>query len=247
LPPCHLDATSDAASRNARFVTDSTEWIRSHFALCRGKTVLDLGCGPGLYTTAYAESGATVVGVDMSGRSLDYARAGSERLGLGIEYVQANYLDLDIPQQFDFISMIYFDFCALSPSQRSNLLGQVGRVLKPDGVMFFDVLSLEPFTGLLEGNRFVSHPDGGFWSPEPHFELHSSYVYADESVGLGKHTIVEDQGVRVIYNWLQYFSPESLSAELEEGGFCICEQFGNVAGDEADPRNEGFAVTIRRM
>jgi hypothetical protein len=47
---------------------------------------------------------------------------------------------------------------------------------------------------------------------------------------------------RVIYNWLQYFDPEPLKAEIEERGLVVKDVLGNVAGDAFDPGADEFAV-----
>ena len=70
----HLDGSSDVSSRNAEFMEKSAAWIVRRFRLAGGRSVADFGCGPGLYTTRLAESGADVTGVDFSERSLRYAR-----------------------------------------------------------------------------------------------------------------------------------------------------------------------------
>ena len=50
-----------------------------------------LGVGPGLYTTRFSEQGAVVTGIDLSKRSLDYARAIAAKSNLHIDYVLKNY------------------------------------------------------------------------------------------------------------------------------------------------------------
>ena len=47
----------------------------------RGARVLDLGCGPGLYTTRLAKLGHTCVGIDFSPASIAYAKAEAEHYG----------------------------------------------------------------------------------------------------------------------------------------------------------------------
>ena len=42
-----------------------------------------------------------------------------------------------------------------------------------------------------------------------------------ENVILDKYTIIEEKRTRIIYNWLQYFSVDSLREEFEENGFKV--------------------------
>jgi SAM-dependent methyltransferase len=57
-----------------------------------GKRVLEIGCGLGTDTIAFARAGAQVTAVDLSGRSLDLARQRADVFGLQdrIRFVEAN-------------------------------------------------------------------------------------------------------------------------------------------------------------
>lgn len=79
-----------------------------------GKSVLDIGCGSGIYAVDFARRGAKrVVGVDFSGNML--ALAGQEAKAHGVaavcDFIQADFLELDLPEQFDVsIAMGVFDY-----------------------------------------------------------------------------------------------------------------------------------------
>jgi SAM-dependent methyltransferase len=126
----HLDQDNDLASRSKETIANTVEWLDRQFNL-EGKTLCDLGCGPGLYTTQFAERGATVTGIDFSQHSLQYARAAAERTGATINYQHADYIEDELPCGFDVVTLIYYDFCTLSASQRKTLLGKIFTMLNP--------------------------------------------------------------------------------------------------------------------
>ena len=130
----HLNEAIDVSSRNIAFIDRSSEWIASRFNLGVDTSVGDFGCGPGLYTTRFAQKGAAVTGIDFSKNSLDYARKTAEQLSLDIHYVHTNYLDFETRDKFDLITMIMCDFCALSPDQRKSLLDKFYSWLNPGGI-----------------------------------------------------------------------------------------------------------------
>ena len=66
--------------------------------------------------------GADVTGIDFSKRSIDHARETAAAEGLSIRYINENYLELELNDRFDLITMIMCDFCALSPQQRQTLM-----------------------------------------------------------------------------------------------------------------------------
>lgn len=64
----HLDLDSDVASRNVSTIKKTVEWISS--VSKENAKILDIGCGPGLYSTALSEKGFDVTGIDISSRSI---------------------------------------------------------------------------------------------------------------------------------------------------------------------------------
>ena len=118
----HINEAIDVSSRNKIFIERSVEWIVSHFGIDRQTAIADFGCGPGLYTTPFAEREADVTGIDFSERSIRYARETAARKALDIDYVCQDYLEFETKKRFDLITMIMCDFCALSPMQRKKML-----------------------------------------------------------------------------------------------------------------------------
>jgi len=237
----HLNEEVDVSSRKGAFIQRSVNWMTEKFSI-QGKKVADFGCGPGLYSTPLAKTGALVTGIDFSARSISYAKGVAEREGLTIEYVKENYLDYETPQRFDLIIMIMYDFCALSPKQRKGLLVKFYDMLLPGGAMLLDVYSMNAFAQRQEVSSSGLSLLDGFWSAEEYYGFLNTFKYADESLIVDKYTIIEALRTRTIYNWLQYFSPESLQAELEQAGFEEKEILGDVAGKPYDPDSTEFAI-----
>src|SRR5688572_3218573 len=67
-----------------------------------GKAVLDLACGEGFYSRILKRRGADrVLGVDLSGRMIELARAAEVREPLGVEYCVGDARDIDATGTFD--------------------------------------------------------------------------------------------------------------------------------------------------
>jgi 2-polyprenyl-3-methyl-5-hydroxy-6-metoxy-1,4-benzoquinol methylase len=105
----HLDETIDVASRNEAFIDRSVQWIASRFNIGNLTSIVDFGCGPGLYATRLARRGAKVTGIDFSERSIAWAREVAARERLKINYVNRNYLDFETEDRFDLVLMIMCD------------------------------------------------------------------------------------------------------------------------------------------
>lgn len=242
----HLNAEIDVSSRKAEFIDRSASWIASRFSLGRGTRVADFGCGPGLYATRLARLGPKVTGIDFSRNSIDYARGVAADNGLSIEYVHQDYLDFEPEARFDLILMIMCDFCALTSAQRLIMLTKFNKLLLPEGAILMDVYSLKAFEQRQEVVSYSVNLLDGFWSDNKYYGFLNTFKYDDEKVILDKYTIVEAERTRTVYNWLQYFSPETLQREFEEAGLTMQCRYADVAGKPFDEVALEFAVVGRK-
>ena len=243
----HLNESIDVSSRKKSFIERSVKWIVSHFNVNNKTEIADFGCGPGLYTTRLAENGAVVTGIDFSKNSIEYAKQTALSKGLSINYFISNYLDFYTKSRFDLITMIMCDFCALSPEQRKIMLSKFYDHLKADGSVLLDVYSLNAFKMKQESASYELNLLNHFWSPEDYYCFINTFKYDKEKVSLDKYTIIEESQKRVVYNWFQYFSPDTLRKEFEENGFNIKELYSDVAGKQYAPESTEFAVVAERI
>lgn len=242
----HLNESVDISSRKREFIDRSVEWIGNHFGVNANTSIADFGCGPGLYTTRLAEKEADVTGIDFSERSIQYAKAEAERKGLTINYVNQNYLEFETEKQIDLIMMIMCDYCALNPDQRKIMINKFFKFLKPGSSVLLDVYSLNAFNQREEVSTYGLNLQNSFWSPEDYYGFLNTFKYEEEKVILDKHTVIEKTRTRVIYNWLQYFSPESLQKEFEESGFKVEAFYSDVAGTPFDPKSLEMAIEVKK-
>lgn len=243
----HLNEEIDVSSRKGKFIDRSVEWIVSHFKAGAGIKIADFGCGPGLYATRLAKKQADVTGIDFSKRSILYAQDVATKEGLSIHYVNHNYLDFEIENRFHLILMIMCDFCALNPVQRKQLLSKFYTILEPGGSVLLDVYSLAAFKKREETALYQTNLLDGFWSPNKYYGFLNTFKYEKEKVVLDKYSIFESGRTRTVYNWLQYFSPESLESEFVEAGFTLEEYYADVAGSPFAAESNEFAVVAKKL
>lgn len=243
----HLNESIDVSSRKAEFIGRSVEWIVSHFGIDGDSEIADFGCGPGLYASRLAEKGAKVIGIDFSENSIRYAKEIAEKQGLKIDYIHANYLEYETGKRFDLIIMIMCDFCALSPDQRKIMLTKFHSLLKTGGSVLLDVYSLNSFNQKEESATYELNQLNGFWSPEDYYCFVNTFKYEEAKVTLDKYTIIEGSRTRTVYNWLQYFSTESLEKEFVDCGFTVDKFYSDVAGSPFNPESPEIAIVAKKQ
>ncbi len=243
----HLCEDIDVSSRNYNFIKSSIEWIVYRFEIGDISSVCDFGCAVGHYTSAFARAGAVVTGLDFSKRSIEYAKKKAREESLNIDYKHMNYLDFTPEKTYDLVTMIMCDFCALSQAQRKKLLSIFYKSLKDDGHVLLDVYSFEAFEKIEEKAVYEKNQLGKFWSDSDYYAFVNTFKYNEEKVVLDKYTIVDSSETRVVYNWLQYFSIDSISDELEKNGFELVAIYGDVAGKKYCPSASEFAIVAKKI
>ena len=243
----HLNPDIDAASRRPETIDRSVQWLIETLGLTAGASLLDLGCGPGLYASRFARAGFHVTGVDFSRRSIEYATKYASENHLDIHYRYQNYLTLADEAQYDAAFLIYGDFCPLNPEQRATLLGNIHRALKPNGKFVLDVTTRE--CRKKHGNRNGWYAaESGFWKAGPHLVLEEGFDYPEQSIWLDQYTVVEpDDKISVYRNWFQDYTPESITIELSQGGFAVESLWSNLAGQPHTPDSEWIGVITNRI
>ncbi len=82
----------------------------------KGKSVLDIGCGPGHYSVALAQKGARrVVGIDFAPTMIDIARSRANEAGVAdrCEFICDDFMTFDFKEVFDYsIAMGFMDYIA---------------------------------------------------------------------------------------------------------------------------------------
>ncbi|NNG01356.1 MAG: class I SAM-dependent methyltransferase [Desulfobacteraceae bacterium] len=243
----HLSQHTDLASRKETTIRKTVDWILSKSS-GEKLDILDLGCGPGLYTEKLAENGHEVTGMDFSANSIRHARKSADDKHLNINYIIQDYLQLEADNRYDVILLIFMDFCVLNPNQHRLLLKNTHRALKPGGKFIFDVLNHGAFNRQMPVGTWEATASG-FWKNEPYVALSTAFDYGAEKVRLSQHIIIDsDDDIDVYRFWHSHYSHDDLDAILTENGFHSMEYSEEVIpGCELyDSRDVTFVIGTKK-
>ena len=242
----HLTPDYEGASRKLDFIERSVDWIKEIVSPTDYPLLLDVGCGPGIYAEKFTQTGYHVTGIDFSKRSIDYAKQSAHRQNLNISYLYQNYLEMDLDEKFDFSTMIYCDYGALSTKDRQVILSKIFHHLKPGGKLLLDVFSIKKFFNFREQQTWEVCHNGGFWRANKYMELNGCYKYGD-NVTLELITIITKNEITPYYLWTTYFSKETLIQEVENIGFKVQGIFSDVAGGIYQAENDTISILLERQ
>ena len=107
---------------------------------CRGKEILDLGCGNGYLARRFAREGADVTAIDSSLRMIKNAQAHDPKNTLNIMYIHsdANRLNLITDASFD---LVFANMSLMDIEDAEGTVREVSRVLRGSGGRFVASIS----------------------------------------------------------------------------------------------------------
>lgn len=240
----HLNPDLELASRKLDFIDKSVNWIRETVPPINYPKLLDIGCGPGIYAERFAKIGYEVTGVDFSKRSIEYARNIAKDQYLSITYLYQNYLELKLQDSYDFATMIYCDYGALSTENRELLMGKIYDRLKPGGKFLLDVSSIKQYDDLEESQTWEVQ-NGGFWSPEKYLCFNANCKYQDYTI-LSQYVVITQSETKIYYIWNHCFTKNSLIDEAIKAGFRPIQLYSDVAGQSYTEDNTTMAILLEK-
>ncbi|NGP59087.1 methyltransferase domain-containing protein [Paenibacillus thiaminolyticus] len=242
----HFDENIPGGSRDSSFIDETIDFINNLAPVEKYKKVIDLGCGPGLYSQRLAMRGYDVVGVDFNQNSIDYAIREAQEKNLSIDYRNEDITNIDLENDFDLALLIYQIYGVFNPTKRKKILSNIHRGLKPGGLVLLDVLSDTSYEKFEPKIVWVLSNEGSIFSDKSHLTLYAALKYPDK-VTVERSILVFDDGELVNYNyWNQNFTIEDLEKEADEAGFTLEKVYADVNGGEYVNNSESFAAVLKK-
>jgi SAM-dependent methyltransferase len=228
----HLDDADEWASRPYSTIVATIDRLVRDGIVSPGTRVLDLGCGPGRYAEVLASVGCHVTGVDMSPRSIAYARERAAQRRLDIEYRLQDVRTLDDVAGYDVVLQVYGELSTFSDPVRDALLATIRRALVPGAWLVFDV-STPVHRARVGAHHDWSVHAGGFWRGESHLVLADGFPYADD-VWCDQYVVATDDSVTAYRMWFHDYVPATITPVLERAGFEVREMWEALEGGPFD-------------
>ncbi|WP_029901979.1 bifunctional 2-polyprenyl-6-hydroxyphenol methylase/3-demethylubiquinol 3-O-methyltransferase UbiG [Prevotella sp. 10(H)] len=233
----HLNPSSDGASRKQESILKIRDFILGQIK--PSGSLLDLGCGPGLYTSLFGDEGYTVTGIDFNKASIEYAKKQRK----DIDYICGDYIK-DFPQgSYDAVCMIYCDMGTHSDNDRDLLLKNIYNSLNNGGVLIFDVFTERLMNDKQEGQNWEYAPTGGFWNENEYLLLSQTFHYPEAKAFAYQYNLLCTGQNKHFIVWDRYYSENEIIDILKQTGFRSISIHHNVLnGNNFTSDNEMFIV-----
>jgi len=125
-----------------------------------GDRVLDVACGTGVVAVTAARAGATVIGLDLTPQLLSVARDNASVAGVDVDFQEGDCER--IPAADGAFDVVVSQFGHIFAPRPEIALGEMLRVLRPNGTIAFSTWPPELFVGRLFAlvARYLPPPEG---------------------------------------------------------------------------------------
>jgi SAM-dependent methyltransferase len=244
----HLSQEHDWASRRAVTIRKHVEWIHREVLSSQPARILDLGCGPGLYTSQLAELGHECTGIDFSPASIEYAREYAQKSHLECSYHLEDIREAELGSGYDLVIFIFGEFNAFTPQDANRILKKAFAAIRPGGSLLFEPHTFELVRKIgVEPSSWYS-ADPGLFSDRPHLCLQENFWDEAQSVATQRYFIVDAQTGRAtrFAASMQAYTQDQYLNMLKENGFKDIAFFSSLAGASDLPLSDLFAILARK-
>lgn len=186
----HLSQEHDWASRRFAIIDRQVGWLTAQLQAIPSR-ILDLGCGPGLYTQRLARLGHACTGIDFSPASIEYAREQAQAEQLAIDYRLADLRQGGFPESFDLVMLLFGELNVFRPAEAAAILAAAVRSLKPGGQLLVELHPLAEVRRLGQLPPVRQANDSGLFSAQPHLYLQEHFWDAPSATATTRYLVID--------------------------------------------------------
>ena len=226
-------------------------WLVQNLNLPPQAAILDIGCGPGLYSLRLARAGYHITGIDIAQPLLDYARTEAETEGLAATcaYRRLSVFDLAYKAEFEAILLINSIINHLELAELRGLLNKVRTALKPGGQLLVEFqippdgfVQSQPVVA--ESMTMLAHSP---WSDQFHAWLVRELTFPASNERVTHHLILHMDG-QVAEHWsrLKLYPVSDLVETMRASGLAVQAVFGQTLGQSLRAADEFCFIQAQR-
>jgi len=196
------------------FINNLLAWLQAE----KGSRILDLACGRGRHANYLAQKGYSVVGIDISAKSIQTAQMRYQADNLDF-YIQDMRLPFRI-NYFDYIFNFFTSFGYFSSlDENQAVFAAISKGLKKGGKVMIDFMNVEKVINNIVEREEKTVDGVNFYIRR---EIHDGKIE--------KHIKVDDGNKIYMFNEeVQILKPHHFYTFMHEEGFKLVKEFGDYA------------------
>ena len=161
---------------------DGLENIFNEYGVPGDGLVLDLACGIGRHSTALAQRGYRVMGLDISETLLDRARMLAEERGVDVEFRRGDMRSVeehlqDHSGRFDAVINMFTSLSYYDRDTDLDIIRQLHALTKPGGTLVIDISNRDWIIKNFEAKDIQYHEDGMVQTIERRLDMEDSRAH----------------------------------------------------------------------
>jgi SAM-dependent methyltransferase len=244
----HLSQAHDAASRRTIIIEEHVEWIQRVVLRNRASRVLDLGCGPGLYSSRLAQRGHTCVGIDFSPASIEYAREAAQSQPLACDYRLDDLRHAEYGTGYDLAMFIFGELNPFRPAEAQHILRQAYAALSDGGRLLLEVSTFAAVQRQGQQRSTWYTLEQGLFSDRPHLCLFESFWNEAQAVATERFYIVDAETSEVTQHSIstQAYTDDQYRHMLQGAGFTDTIFYPSLIGQPDERQKDLIAIVARK-
>jgi len=244
----HLSQTHDAASRRAIIIDEHVDWIHRAVLHNRLSHVLDLGCGPGLYSSRLAQRGHTCVGIDFGPASIAYAREVAGAQQLACDYRLEDVRHADYGTGYDLAMFVFGELNPFRPEDAQHILRKAYAALNEGRHLLLEVSTFEAVKRQGHQRATWYTLEQGLFSDRPHLCLFESFWDEAEAVAIERFYIIDAETNEVTQHSAstQAYTDEQYGDLLHAAGFKDITFYPSLIGQPDERQKDLIAIVASK-
>ena len=244
----HLTQSHDLASRRSEKIDAHVEWIHREALHGIPVKILDLGCGPGFYSSRLARLGHRCIGIDYSPASIEYATEQAARERLDCEYIHADIRTAEYGSGYGLAMLIFGEFNVFKPEDAGRILQKAHDALDSDGVLLLEAHTSEAMREFGQRPATWYSSESGLFSDLPHLCLQENFWDAGSETVTRRYLIISTSTGEVARyaQSLKAYTEGQYRAVIEGAGFADVRFLPSLIGKEDPSQPHLLAITARK-